>query len=149
MELAGAARPARTLGWGKTAHLLVGALVHSGKWRATLAAGEQQPHLVEALDATTRKRAGSPRPGGSTGCPPMCALRSRNAPSSSAASAVNSSSRTPSWTCSRSAFSAEPFMLYVCAATVERLALEVSTSTVCRSVLTPPGPGGHPSVGGS
>ena len=30
-----------------------------------------------------------------------------------------------------------------------RLALEVSTSTVCRSVLTPPGPGGHPSVGGS
>jgi hypothetical protein len=30
-----------------------------------------------------------------------------------------------------------------------RLALEVSTSTACRSVLTPPGPGGHPSVGGS
>jgi hypothetical protein len=29
------------------------------------------------------------------------------------------------------------------------VALEVSTSTVCRSVLTPPGPGGHPSVGGS
>jgi len=29
------------------------------------------------------------------------------------------------------------------------LTLEVSTSTVCRSVLTPPGPGGHPSVGGS
>jgi anaerobic selenocysteine-containing dehydrogenase len=32
---------------------------------------------------------------------------------------------------------------------VDRVALEVSTSTVCRSVLTPPGPGGHPSVGGS
>jgi MFS family permease len=32
---------------------------------------------------------------------------------------------------------------------VAGLALEVSTSTVCRSVLTPPGPGGHPSVGGS
>ena len=31
----------------------------------------------------------------------------------------------------------------------DSLALEVSTSTVCRSVLTPPGPGGHPSVGGS
>lgn len=29
------------------------------------------------------------------------------------------------------------------------VALEDSTSTVCRSVLTPPGPGGHPSVGGS
>lgn len=32
---------------------------------------------------------------------------------------------------------------------VAGLALEDSTSTVCRSVLTPPGPGGHPSVGGS
>ena len=32
---------------------------------------------------------------------------------------------------------------------VDIVALEVSTSTVCRSVLTPPGPGGHPSVGGS
>jgi type III restriction enzyme len=30
-----------------------------------------------------------------------------------------------------------------------RVALEVSTSTVCRSALTPPGPGGHLSVGGS
>src|SRR4051812_645526 len=29
------------------------------------------------------------------------------------------------------------------------VALEVSASTVCRSVLTPPGPGGHPSLGGS
>jgi hypothetical protein len=35
------------------------------------------------------------------------------------------------------------------AATYRCLALEVSTSTACRSVLTPPGPGGHPSVGGS
>ena len=33
--------------------------------------------------------------------------------------------------------------------TILLLALEVSTSTACRSVLTPPGPGGHPSVGGS
>jgi hypothetical protein len=32
---------------------------------------------------------------------------------------------------------------------VIEMALEVSTSTACRSVLTPPGPGGHPSVGGS
>ena len=31
----------------------------------------------------------------------------------------------------------------------DRVGLEVSTSTVCRSVLTPPGPGGQPSVGGS
>lgn len=29
-----------------------------------------------------------------------------------------------------------------------RLALEISTSAVCRSVLTSPGPGRHPSVGG-
>jgi hypothetical protein len=35
------------------------------------------------------------------------------------------------------------------AAHLALLALEVSTSTACRSVLTPPGPGGHPSVGGS
>ena len=45
-------------GWGTTAHLLVGALAHSGKWRATLAAFEEQAHLVEALDATTRKLGG-------------------------------------------------------------------------------------------
>lgn len=37
-------------GWGKTAHLLVGALSHSGKWRGVLAESEDQPHLIDALD---------------------------------------------------------------------------------------------------
>ncbi len=36
-------------GWGDTAHLLVGALAHSGRWRAVLAESEDQAHLVEAL----------------------------------------------------------------------------------------------------
>jgi transposase len=37
-------------GWGKIAHLLVGALSHSGKWRGVLAESEDQPHLIDALD---------------------------------------------------------------------------------------------------
>ena len=45
-------------GWGKNAHLLVGALAHSGKWRGHLAATEQQPHLVAGLDAVVRKLGG-------------------------------------------------------------------------------------------
>ncbi|MGI8760758.1 MAG: IS21 family transposase [Jatrophihabitantaceae bacterium] len=42
--------PPASWGWGKTAHLLVGALSHSGKWRGVLAESEDQPHLVDALD---------------------------------------------------------------------------------------------------
>src|SRR4029077_10277559 len=41
-------------GWGKTAHLLVGSLAHSGKWRAALSPSEDQPHLVAALDRVVR-----------------------------------------------------------------------------------------------
>jgi transposase len=37
-------------GWGKTAHLLVGALSHSSKWRGVLCESEDQPHLIDALD---------------------------------------------------------------------------------------------------
>ena len=39
-------------GWGvgKHAHLLVGALAHSSKWRGVLADAEDFPHLVEAID---------------------------------------------------------------------------------------------------
>jgi transposase len=53
--------PPEAWGWGTTAHLLVGALAHSGKWRAMLAASEEQAHLVEALDATCRKLGGLTR----------------------------------------------------------------------------------------
>ena len=45
-------------GWGKNAHLLVGALAHSSKWRGTLAPAEDQAHLIDALDKTTRKLGG-------------------------------------------------------------------------------------------
>jgi transposase len=46
--------PPELWGWGKTAHLLVGSLAHSGKWRAALSPSEDQPHLVAALDHVTR-----------------------------------------------------------------------------------------------
>jgi transposase len=53
--------PPQSWGWGKTAHLLVGSLAHSGKWRAALAATEDQPHLVAALDRVTRGLGGCTR----------------------------------------------------------------------------------------
>jgi hypothetical protein len=47
-------------GWGvgQHAHLLVGALAHSGRWRGVLADAEDFPHLVEALDTVVRKLGG-------------------------------------------------------------------------------------------
>lgn len=53
--------PPEQWGWGKTAHLLVGALAHSGKWRGVLAPVQDQAHLIDALDATTRKLGGLSR----------------------------------------------------------------------------------------
>lgn len=62
MGLAGAARPADVVGvGGANAHLLVGSLAHSGKWRGTLAPFEAQPHLVDALGRTTRALGGLTR----------------------------------------------------------------------------------------
>ena len=50
-------------GWGvgAHAHLLVGALAHSGRWRAVLAESEDFPHLVQALDDVVRKLGGTAR----------------------------------------------------------------------------------------
>jgi transposase len=48
-------------GWGKHAHLLVGALAHSGRWRAVLTESEDQPHLIEAMDRITRALGGVSR----------------------------------------------------------------------------------------
>jgi transposase len=47
-------------GWGLpgAAHLLVGALAHSSKWRGVLAEAEDQPHLIEALDGVVRRLGG-------------------------------------------------------------------------------------------
>ncbi len=53
--------PPETWGWGDTAHLLVGALSHSGRWRGVLAESEDQPHLVEALDGVVRRLGGLTR----------------------------------------------------------------------------------------
>lgn len=50
--------PPRAWGLGQHAHLLVGALAHSGRWRGVLADTEDFPHLVEALDAVVRKLGG-------------------------------------------------------------------------------------------
>ena len=46
---------------GGHAHLLVGALAHSGRWRAALAESEDFPHLVHALDQVMRKLGGTAR----------------------------------------------------------------------------------------
>jgi len=45
-------------GWGRHAHLLVGALAYSSRWRAVLAPCEDQPHLIEALDQVVRRLGG-------------------------------------------------------------------------------------------
>jgi transposase len=53
--------PPAAWGWGKTAHLLVGSLAHSAKWRAKLAPAENQPHLVAGLDTVSRALGGLTR----------------------------------------------------------------------------------------
>jgi transposase len=47
--------------WGGTAHLLVGTLAYSGRFRAVFAETEEQPQLVEALDAVLRRLGGTAR----------------------------------------------------------------------------------------
>src|SRR3954454_12661877 len=46
--------PPDAWGWGSMAHLLVGSLAHSGRWRGYLSASMDQPHLVEGLDRISR-----------------------------------------------------------------------------------------------
>jgi len=46
---------------GREAHLLVGCLPASGRWRAVLAEGEDQAHLVEALHAVSARLGGLPK----------------------------------------------------------------------------------------
>jgi transposase len=50
--------PPTAWGWGKTAHLLVGALAHSGRWRGKLCEAETLPHLVDGLDQIARSLGG-------------------------------------------------------------------------------------------
>ncbi|HEX9499151.1 MAG TPA: helix-turn-helix domain-containing protein [Mycobacterium sp.] len=48
-------------GWGQTAYVLIGALPASARWRGWLAESTDQPHLVEGLDAVTRRLGGLTR----------------------------------------------------------------------------------------
>ena len=50
--------PPAAWGWGRSAHLLVGSLAHSGRWRAVLSGSMDQPHLIEGLDRVTRALGG-------------------------------------------------------------------------------------------
>ena len=58
MGLGRATRSVRILGVGKNAHLLVGALAHSGRWRGLLCESEDQPHQIDGLDRVARALGG-------------------------------------------------------------------------------------------
>jgi transposase len=47
--------------WGEAAHLLVGTLSYSGRFRAAFAESEEQPQLVWALDGVLRRLGGTAR----------------------------------------------------------------------------------------
>jgi len=53
--------PPASWGWGAMAHLLVGSLAYSSRWRAVLAPSMTQPHLVDGLDRISRKLGGLTR----------------------------------------------------------------------------------------
>ena len=53
--------PPTRWGWISIAYVLIGALPHSGRWRGWLAESTDQPHLVEGLDAVTRRLGGLSR----------------------------------------------------------------------------------------
>ena len=53
--------PPAAWGWGRMAHLLVGSLAHSGKWRAALSPSMDQPHLVAGIDRVVRALGGVSR----------------------------------------------------------------------------------------
>lgn len=53
--------PPSSWGWGKTAHLLVGTLACSGRWRGYLAPNMTRPHVIAGLDRITRRLGGTTR----------------------------------------------------------------------------------------
>lgn len=53
--------PPTLWGWGRMAHLLVGSLACSGRWRGFLSASMDQPHLVDGLDRVSRALGGVTR----------------------------------------------------------------------------------------
>ena len=48
-------------GFGDTAHLLLGVLPHSSRWRGWLAEAEDQPHLIEGLHQVSTRLGGLPQ----------------------------------------------------------------------------------------
>ena len=48
-------------GWGRQAHLLVGVLSHSGRWRGVLAGSEDQAYLVASLQGVSERLGGLTR----------------------------------------------------------------------------------------
>ncbi|NKY21028.1 Mu transposase domain-containing protein, partial [Tsukamurella spumae] len=53
--------PPSSWGWGKTAHLLVGTLACSGRWRGYLAPNMTRPQVIAGLDRITRRLGGVTR----------------------------------------------------------------------------------------
>ena len=47
--------------WQSKAHVLVGAFSHSGRFRAWITSSQDQPHLVEGIDAVLRRLGGTAR----------------------------------------------------------------------------------------
>ena len=45
--------------WGGTAHVLLGTLPHSGRFRGVISTSEDQAHLVDALDGVLRRLGGT------------------------------------------------------------------------------------------
>ena len=78
--------PPTRWGWISTAYVLMGALPHSGRWRGWLAESTDQPHLVEGLDAVTRRLGGLSRRCGTTGEAPGASAGSDPRPASQPAS---------------------------------------------------------------
>ena len=58
MGLGRAARPPAHRGFAGKAHLLLGTLAHSSRWRGWLAEGEDQPHLIEGLHQVATRLGG-------------------------------------------------------------------------------------------
>jgi transcriptional regulator with XRE-family HTH domain len=78
--------------WGRTAHLLVGSLACSGKWRGSLEPTTDQPYLVQGLERVTRAQ-------------PFALRWPRNGPPpdrSWSATAATAGWCRPSWPCPRS-----------------------------------------------
>ena len=53
--------PPASWGWGRHAHLLVGALSYSGGWRGALAESEEQPYLVASIHGVCERLGGVTR----------------------------------------------------------------------------------------